>query len=92
MRQPRPRSWLLLVVALATTVPLATAVAGIAFVAILIRSFDGHEETEPSQKARALGETISEAMNVTALVTIAAMIVCACIVVVSIGRRRRQRH
>ena len=91
LRQKRPRSRLLLFVALATSAPLTTALGCTAFAAIRLQSLMAREEVDPSERARVLAETISEAINVTASAIIVAMTACACLVAVSIVRRRRQR-
>jgi hypothetical protein len=91
LRQQRPRSRSLLFVALATTAPLATALGCTAFAAIRLQSLMAREEIDPSERARVLAETISEAMNVTASAILVAMIVCACVAALTMVRRRRQR-
>jgi len=92
LRRPRPRPIPLLVVALATTTPLATGLVGAAWCVISVRSFKGDEGYEASQKARHLAETISEAMNLTALVVVGAAAVSG-ITLAALwwGGRRRPR-
>ena len=86
----RPRPMPLLVIALATTAPLVTGLAGTAWCLISVRSFKADDGDGPSQKARRLAENISETMNLTGLVVIGAAVVSGVALATSRWGGRRQ--
>jgi hypothetical protein len=91
LRRPRPRALSLLVVALATSAPLAAGLAGTIWSVMLIRSFERNEATEPSEKALLLAESISTVMNGTAFAVVGALVVSGITVAASRWRNRRPR-
>jgi hypothetical protein len=67
----------------------ATGAAGVMKSVFSVRSFRYEDDVAPSQKARILAETISDAMNDTAFTLVGATAVCAGILLVSWLRRRK---
>jgi hypothetical protein len=92
LRRPRPRPRPLLVVAIVTSLPLISACTGFARIMLVVRPSNATLEMEPSQKARQLGETISESMNLTALAFIVAVVGSGGVIAWSRWRRRHRRH
>jgi hypothetical protein len=77
----------LLVIAMATTMPLLVALALYARVFVLVGAL---EHDDASQKARVLAESVSEMANCTALAVIAAIAICLGAIVVSRFKRGKE--
>ena len=87
MRRALRALWVLAIV------PLAAAPLGAALGYFRVRGAIDGEAIEPAQRARVLAETISEAMNLTALLVLIAFVPFSLAVAGSVlARRRRKRE